>query len=141
MREVKEEARVAINQLKQCLQQSLVRKENMVEDLMRAERDKALAAEGIKLREESATAAARAAEKELNAEGAAHVREGGGGGAGVRAASLERGAGGGDSQDARERRPARRAADLGGEGDVELGNLRRRHEETQETLRSVRSKI
>ena len=61
MREVKEEARVAINQLKQCLQQSLVRQENMVEDLMRAERDKALAAEGIKLREESATAAARAA--------------------------------------------------------------------------------
>ena len=143
MREVKEEARVAINQLKQCLQQSLVRKENMVEDLMRAETDKALAAEGIKLREESATAAARAAEKELNAtkeqlmsaKAAAEAQA-----CELRASNEELAA------EIRKMRAsaefdARRAGDDLEAKDVELGNLRRRHEEAQETLRSVRSDL
>ena len=143
MREVKEEARVAINQLKQCLQQSLVRKENMVEDLMRAETDKALAAEGIKLREESATAAARAAEKELNAtkealmsaKAAAEAQA-----CELRASNEELAA------EIRKMRASaefdvRRAGDDLEAKDVELGNLRRRHEEAQETLRSVRSDL
>ena len=67
MKAVKEEARVTINMLKQCLQQSLVRKENMVEDLMRAERDRDQGMEGVKLQMESANASAQAAERELAA--------------------------------------------------------------------------
>ena len=140
MREVKEEARVAINQLKQCLQQSLVRKENMVEDLTRAERAEALAAEGLKLREESAAAAARAAEKELcatkeqlSSARAAHEAQA----CELRAANEALAA---ELREARSKSDfeTRRAGDDLAAKEVELGNLRRRHEETQESLRATR---
>ena len=67
MKAVKVEARDTINALKQCLQQALVRKERMVDDLARLERDRDQAAEGLKLQMESATASASAAERELAA--------------------------------------------------------------------------
>ena len=143
MKAVKEEARVTINMLKQCLQQSLVRKENMVEDLMRAERDRDQGMEGVKLQMESANASAQAAERELaatrtqmeSARAAANAELGE-----VRAAREEA-----ESELKRLRESSdfdrRRLEDDFEAKEVELGNLKRRHEESQETLRSVRADL
>jgi kinesin family protein C1 len=70
MKALKDEARETTNMLKQtvgALKQSLFRKESMVEDLLRAERDRDLAAEGVRMQMESASASAAAAERQLAA--------------------------------------------------------------------------
>ena len=140
MKAMKDEAKTVINTLRQCLQQSLVRKEALVEALMRDERDREQTAEGIKLQMESANASAQAAEQELAAlrgqlnsfKAAQQALE----------AELRQGK---ESAVAELRRvkestdwEARRAADDMEAKEVELSNLRRRHEESQESLRSIR---
>ena len=139
MREVKEEARVAINQLKQCLQQSLVRKENMVEDLMRAERDRdqppRVSSCGRSRRRPRRGRRRRSCAPPRNscpprgrrtrrrrASCAPRTRR-------WRAEAPPRGASEIDR---------RRLEDDFEAKEVELGNLRRRHEETQESLRATR---
>ena len=143
MKAVKEEARVAINNLKQCLQQSLVRKENLVEDVARAEQNKAQSMEGLRMQCESANASANATVAELEgtkkelkatqAKGDACVLE-------VKShnesltqevKSLT------DKLDFEKRS----AEDNLEAKNVELSNLRRRHEESQESLRTVRDDL
>ena len=143
MKAVKVEARDTINALKQCLQQALVRKERMVEDLARLERDRDQAAEGLKLQMESATASASAAERELaalrtqmasrSASAASEAEE-------LRAARDEALA------EARRLRESadwdrRRLEDDYEARGTELANLKRRHEENQESLRATRADL
>ena len=140
MKAMKDEAKTVINTLRQCLQQSLVRKEALVEELMRDERDREQTAEGVKLQMESANASTQAAEQELAAlrgqlnsfKASAQAVE----------AELRQGK---EAAVAELRRmkestdwDARRAADDMEAKEVELSNLRRRHEESQESLRNTR---
>ena len=143
LKAVKEEARGAINMLKQCLQQALVRKENLVEDLMRAERDRDQSVEGIKLQMESANASAQAYERELDAV------KGQLGAARSQTVAVE-----GELKAAREEAEselrrvrdqadwdARRHDDDFEAKDNEIKSLRARHEATQESLREVRADL
>ena len=139
MKTVKEEARETTNMLKQtvnALKQSLVRKEALVEELTRLERDREQAADGLRLQTESANATAAAAERELEA-----LKKQLAGATSAAAAAGEEAAT--ELRRVRESAEwdARRAADDYDAKVHELSSLRRRHEESQETLRATRADL
>jgi kinesin family protein C1 len=143
MKALKEEARVAINNLKQCLQQSLVRKENLVEDAARAEGNLMQTIDGLKLSFESAThskqvtaASLEATKSELDAlttQSEAVVSQ-----LNARNESLTRQL---KKQNDDADFDKLKLEDALEAKNVELQNLRRRHEEATESLRAVRDDL